>query len=176
MYYVIQVQGGKEDKVIEEIAKQNHPSVVLDAFAPKRKAKRKYKDGWQEIEERCFPGYVFVETDAAKMLFKDLYWIPEFTKLLGREEGTDNFVPLSEEESRMVDILYGKQTERVTDLSKIEIQAGDKVRILDGPLRDLETKIKKVNLHKRKVTVEILICNAPFEVEVGIDIITPAVG
>ena len=63
MYYVIQVQGGKEDKVIEEIAKQNHPSVVLDAFAPKRKAKRKYKDGWKEVTVKCFPGYLFVETD-----------------------------------------------------------------------------------------------------------------
>ena len=176
MYYVIQVKSGREDKVVEEIMKQNRKTVVFDAFLPKRKSKRKYKDGWHEIEERCFPGYVFVETDAPKSLFKDLYWIPEFTRLLGREEGTDNFVPLSEEEARMVDILYGKASERVTNLSLIEIQEGDKIRILDGPLRDIETKIKKVNLHKRKVTVEIEIAGVIFDVDVGIDLVSKAVG
>lgn len=176
MYYVIQVKSGNEDKVIEEIAKQNRKAIVFDAFAPRRKTKRKYKEGWKEVEERCFPGYVFVETNEAKKLFKDLYWIPEFTRLLGQEGKSDNFAPLSEEEARMVDILYGKRSNRVTDISRIEIQEGDKVRILDGPLRDLETRIKKVNLHKRKVTVELTICNQPFDVEVGIEIITPVVG
>ena len=176
MYYVIQVKSGNEDKVIEEITKQNRKAVVFDAFAPKRKARRKYKTGWVDVEERCFPGYVFVETDVPKTLFKDLYWIPEFTRLLGREEGTDNFVSLSEDEARMVDILYGKQSERVIDISHVEIHEGDTIRILDGPLRDLETKIKKVNLHKRKVTVEIVVAGRPFDVEVGIEIVTPAAG
>ena len=175
MYYVVQVKTGNEDKVIDEIKKQKRASVVFDAFAPQRKAKRKYKGEWKEIIERCFPGYVFVETDQPTKLFRDLYWIPEFTRMLGREStNNENFVPLSESESRMVDILYGKRSNRVTDLSRVEIEEGDVVRILDGPLRDLETTIKKVNLHKRKVTIEVTICNVPMEVEVGIDIVARA--
>ena len=72
----------------------------------------------------------------------------------------------------MVDILYSKNNNRVTEISSIEVKEGEKIRVLDGPLMGLETKIKKVNLHKRVVTIEYMMCGRLVESSIGINIIT----
>ena len=72
----------------------------------------------------------------------------------------------------MIDILYSKNSERITEISDIEVSEGDEISILDGPLMGLKTKIVKVNLHKRKVRVGITLCNNYIETDVGINIIT----
>ena len=105
MYYVIQVKTGKEQQAIEDIMTYKPHESTFDVFAPYRKELRKYKGEFKEVIVRCFPGYLFVETEDAKQLFFDLYWVPGFTRLLGREGLTYNFMPLDEDESRMVDIL-----------------------------------------------------------------------
>lgn len=172
MYYVIQVKTGKEQKAIDDINKNRPDEESFDVFAPYRKIIKKFKGVEKECIERCFPGYIFVETDNVKELFRQLYFTPGFQKLLGREEGTDNFVPLDQDESRMVDILYSKNNNRITEISNIEVKEGETIRVLDGPLMGLETKIKKVNLHKRVVTIEYMMCGRLVSSNVGINIIT----
>ena len=172
MYYVIQVKTGKEQTAIEDILKNRPDDPDFDVFAPFRKVIRKYHGVEKEVIERCFPGYVFVETNNVNQLFKQLYFTPGFTRLLGREADTENFVPLDKDESRMVDILYSKNNNRVTEISNIEVKEGEKIRVLDGPLMGLETKIKKVNLHKRVVTIEYMMCGRLVESSIGINIIT----
>ena len=172
MYYVIQVKTGKEQEAIDNIRKFKKSDVDFDVFSPYRKELRKYGNEFKEVIVRCFPGYIFVETDDIKELFYDLYWVPGFTKILGREGLTDNFLPLTEDESRMIDILYSKNTNRITEISDIEVNEGDEISILDGPLMGMKTKIVKVDLHKRKVRVALTLCHKHIEVDVGINIVS----
>ena len=172
MYYVIRVKTGQEEKTIEAIKKQLENEVGFDVFAPYRKVIKKYKGVEKEVIERCFPGYVFVETSKPKELFFALFWIPEFTKMLGREGLTYNFAPLSDDEARMIDILYSRNTDRITEISDIEVNEGQIVRVLDGPLEGFLTKIVKVNLHKREVVVEFMLCGRLVSAKLSIRIIT----
>ena len=172
MYYVIQVKTGKEEQAIEDILKNKPDDASFDVFAPYRKALRKYKGVMREVVERCFPGYIFVETNDVQRLFKQLYFTPGFQKILGREGDTDNFVPLDKDESRMIDILYSANNNRITEISNIEVREGEMIRVLDGPLAGLETQIKKVDLHKRTVTVEYMLCGRLVTSKVGINIVT----
>ena len=172
MYYVVQVKTGKEEQAIKDIMKNKPDDQSFEVFAPYRKALRKYKGQMKEVIERCFPGYVFVETNDASKLFIQLYWTPGYTRLLGREADTYNFVPLDKDESRMVDILYSKNNSRITEISNIEVREGETIKVLDGPLMGLETQIKKVNLHKRKVTVEYMMCGRLVTSDVAINIVT----
>ena len=133
MYYVIQVKTGKEQKAIEDIMKNKPDDESFEVFAPYRKAIKKFHGVEKEVVERCFPGYIFVNTDDAQALFKQLYFTPGFTKLLGREADTENFVPLDQDESRMIDILYSPNTNRITEISNIEVKEGEMIRVLDGP-------------------------------------------
>ena len=172
MYYVIHVRTGKEQDAINDILKNKPDDASFDVFAPYRKSLRKYKGEMKEVIQRCFPGYVFVETSEIQKVFFELYWIPGYTRLLGRESDTYNFVPLDKDESRMIDILYSANTNRITEISHIEVKEGEMIRVLDGPLMGLETQIKKVNLHKRTVTVGFMLCGRLVEVDVAIDIVT----
>ena len=172
MYYVIQVKTGKEQQAIEDILKNKPDEATFDVFAPYRKSLRKFKGVMREVVERCFPGYVFVETNDAQRLFRQLYFTPGFQRLLGREEGTENFVPLDKDESRMVDILYSRNNNRITEISNIEVKEGEMIRVLDGPLMGLKTQIKKVNLHKRTVTIEYMLCGRLVTSNIAINIVT----
>lgn len=172
MYYVIQVKTGKEQQAIEDILKNKPDDASFDVFSPYRKSFRKYKGVMREVVERCFPGYIFVETNDVKRLFKQLYFTPGFQRLLGREAETENFVPLDKDESRMIDILYSVNNNRITEISNIEVKEGEMIRVLDGPLVGLETQIKKVNLHKRTVLVEFMMCGRLVTAPIGINIIT----
>jgi transcriptional antiterminator NusG len=58
------------------------------------------------------------------------------------------------------------------EISHIEVKEGEMIRVLDGPLLGLETQIKKVNLHKRTVTIEFMLCGRLVEANVGIDFVT----
>ena len=176
MYYVIQVKTGKEEKTMLDILKNNHSDDPnFEVFSPFRKALRKYKGVQKEVIERCFPGYIFVNTDNAKQLFIDLYWTPGYERLLGREADTYNFVPLDKDESRMIDILYSSENNRTTEISNIEVKEGQTIKVLDGPLVGLETQIKKVNLHKRTVTVEFMMCGRLVTSPIGINIVTDVI-
>ena len=172
MYYVIQVKTGKEQQAIEDIMKNKPDDASFDVFSPYRKSLRKFKGVMREVVERCFPGYVFVETNDVQRLFKQLYFTPGFQRLLGREEGTENFVPLDKDESRMVDILYSRNNNRITEISNIEVKEGEMIRVLDGPLMGLETQIKKINLHKRTVTIEYMLCGRLVQSNIAINIVT----
>ena len=173
MYYVIQVKTGKEEKTMLDIIKNNHSDDPnFEVFSPFRKALRKYKGVQKEVIERCFPGYIFVSTNNVEQLWIDLYWTPGYERLLGREGLTNNFVPLDKDESRMIDILYSSENNRVTEISNISVKEGQTIKVLDGPLVGLETQIKKVNLHKRTVTVEFMMCGRLVTANVGINIIT----
>lgn len=172
MYYVIHVKTGKEQQAIDDIMKYKSDQSHFDVFAPYRKALRKYHGEFKEVVERCFPGYVFVETNDVEKLFFDLYWVPGYTRLLGREGLTYNFLPLNEEESRMIDILYNANSNRTTEISNIEVREGDKIVVLDGPLMGLKSQIVKVNLHKRYVIVRVPLGNSSAEAQVGINIVS----
>ena len=177
MYYVVQVKTGKEEKTISAIKKQLKENLKdkadkIDVFSPYKETLKKYKDGFRKVMERCFPGYIFVETDDPKELWIQLYFTPEYTKLLGREGYSYIWTPLDEDEARMIDILYSRNHNRVTSISNIQIKEGDQIIVLDGPLDGLLGKVKKVNLHKRLVTIGFTICNRPVEAELSINIVT----
>ena len=172
MYYVIHVETGKEDKVIEEIKRYKDHEDTFEVFTPLMKRLRKYKGVWKEVTVKCFPGYIFVETEDIKQLFKDLVYIEGYTRLLGREKGSDNYLPLSEEESRVIDILYNEESDRTTEISDIVVEEGDKIRVVAGPLMGFKGLIIKKKLHKRLVRIRIGFAGRAVETDVGINIIT----
>ena len=110
MYFVIQVLSGKEDSIIDILNRKIDKDIILECFTPRRVRMKKYEGKWHNVTERYFPGYIFIDTCKPKELFNELKKIGEFTKILGRQED-NNFLSLSEEESRMIDSLMGKDVD-----------------------------------------------------------------
>ena len=123
--------------------KQLGEKVDFDVFTPTRYVMKKYHGEFRKIEEKCIPGYLFVKTDKPKDLFFDLYWTPEYTKLLGGEGLTYNSCSVSSYEARMVDILFGINNHRKMELSDIKVVEGQKIKVIASPLMGIESAIKK---------------------------------
>ena len=170
MYYVIQVESRHEDEIIDMIKKLVSDDILLDIFTPTVEQNRKYKDGWRKMTLKCFPGYVFVETNNPTELFKELYPVPAFTKLLGTgKKGEWSFIPLSSEESYNLEALAGK--EHNITLSDVYFEEGNNIIVVSGPLQGIKGKIIRINKHKRICVIEIEMAGRKCEVQLGINII-----
>ena len=93
--------------------------------------------------------------------------VPKLTKLLGDNEGS--FIPLKEKEVYFIQRWGGN--DHVANISKVIIEKGNKVRILEGNLKDYEGEIIKVNLHKRIAVVRTTFMGSTTDVHMGIEIL-----
>jgi transcriptional antiterminator NusG len=151
-WYVIHTYSGYEDAVARNL-KQRIESLgmedkIFNVLVPKEK-KIKIRGGKKEIvEEKIYPGYVFVE-----MIVTDDSWYvvrntPNVTGFVG--SGTTP-IPVSDEE--MKELL--KRIEVKEPQYKIEVKVGDLVKIIDGPFKDFDGKVAEVDEERGKVKVMI---------------------
>ena len=147
-WYVLHTYSGYEDAVAKAL-KQRVESLsmedkIFDVIVPKEK-KIKIKGGKRKtIEEKIYPGYVLVE-----MIVTDDSWYvvrntPNVTGFVGA--GTTP-VPVSREEiNNLKKRMAGEEPQY-----KIEMKAGDLVKIIDGPFKDLDGKVSEVDQEKGKI-------------------------
>jgi len=149
-WYVLHTYSGYEDAVAKSL-KQRIESLgmedkIFNVLVPKEK-KIKIKNGKRRtIEEKIYPGYVLVE-----MVVTDDSWYvvrntPNVTGFVGA--GTTP-VPVSLKEIESLKQRIGGAEPQY----KIEVRAGDLVKITDGPFKDFDGKISEIDEERGKVKV-----------------------
>ncbi len=163
-WYVLHTYPGEEEAVARNL-KQRIESLgmedkIFSVIVPKEK-KIKIKAGKRKvIEERIYPGYVFVE-----MVVTDDSWYvarntPRVTGFIGA--GTVP-IPVSVEE---IEILKKRSSDQEPQY-KIDFIVGALVKITDGPFKDFEGKVSEIDEQrgKLKVLVNIFGRDTPVEVD-----------
>jgi len=108
-----------------------------------------------------FPGYLFIEMLLSK---ETRHLIDGAPGTMGFADGTQDPQPLRAEE---VDRILGRVEERRGQITvEIPFQIGDKVKITDGPFKDLVGSIKELNQEKRRLKVLVTVFNSSTPVEV----------
>lgn len=133
---------------------------IFNVLVPKEK-KIKIKNGKRKIiEERIYPGYVFVE-----MVVTDDSWYvvrntPRVTGFIGA--GTTP-IPVSPKEIEILKNRMGVEAPQY----KVDFSIGSLVKITDGPFKDFEGKVSEVDEErgKLKVLVNIFGRDTPIEVD-----------
>ena len=143
-WYVAHTYSGYENKVKANLEKaienRNLESLIQDIQVPMEEVIEE-KDGKQKVSlKKKFPGYVLV-----KMLMSDESWY-----VVRNTRGVTGFVgpgskpvPLSEEEVESMGVL-----EMPID---IDLEVGESIKIISGPLRDSVATIQEIVLDKRKI-------------------------
>lgn len=174
-YYVLQIAPREEEKTESHIRKILPDDAYDQCFHPTRLIRKKFHGTWVEIHEKLLPGYVFVTTEDAEKLYLCLKRIPLLTKMLGRD--MEYFVRLSGQEENWLELLLKKNGQRdaaeknEVGLSQIDIQEGNEIRIVSGPLADMQGMVKKINLHKMIAEVEVPFMNGSTVIHLGIELI-----
>jgi len=149
-WYVIHTYSGYEDAVAKAL-KQRVESLgmedkIFNVIVPKEK-KIKIKDGKRKvIEEKIYPGYVLVE-----MIVTDDSWYvvrntPNVTGFVGA--GTTP-IPVSTNEIEILQKKMGVEQPQY----KIDVKAGDMVKINDGPFKDFDGRVSEIDESRGKVKV-----------------------
>ena len=168
----MQVASGQESRTVFLVEKMVSKEIVESCFVPVRRLRKKFHGAWHEVTEKLFPGYVFIISGQPQLLYEELKQIPALTKLLGRCE--EYFTPLSEKDVRMLEKLQngigdGRKIE--VEISKIAVEEGNRIRILSGPLMELEGQVRMVNLHKRIAAVEVEFMGNTSSVHLGVEMV-----
>ena len=116
-YYVIQVYTGTEKKAVEAIKKNVPREIVQDCFFVVKRRKKKYQGTWHLVEENCFPGYVFLESDNPKKIAGSLASLRIYARLLGLNKETFYVQPIDKQERFFIDSI----TNRTPDGNELNV-------------------------------------------------------
>ena len=119
----------------------------------------------RKSERKFFPGYVLVE-----MELTDDTWhlVKETPRVMGFIGGkADEPAPLSEREAAAILDRVEIGSQRAAP--KIVFEAGEIVRVIDGPFNDFNGVVEEVNYEKSKLNVAVTIFgrSTPVELEFG---------
>ena len=143
-WYVVHTYSGYENKVKVNLEKtidnRNLHDLIHDIQVPIEE-QVEIKDGKKKITlKKVFPGYVLI-----KMLMTDDSWY-----VVRNTRGVTGFVgpgskpvPLTDEEVNSMGI--------VNELKKIELQVGENVKVISGPLENFVALVKEINNEKHKI-------------------------
>jgi transcriptional antiterminator NusG len=174
-WYVLHTYSGYENKIEKTIrmmigAGDLDKEVVRDIKVPQEEVVE-VKDGKKRTMTKKFlPGYILVEMD-----LPDLGWKESCTKIK-RIQGVTGFVgtpadkkphPLSGDEARAILQKAGEMKGERIVRPRQSFNAGEQVKIIDGPFESFTGVIEEVNTEKNKLKVMVGIFgrNTPVEVD-----------
>jgi transcription termination/antitermination protein NusG len=165
-WYVIHTYSGHENKVKasleERLSVMGLRDRVGQILVPMEDVVE-IKGGKRKVSSRkFFPGYLLIEVEMSDDIWYVIKDTPKVTGFLG---GAKDPTPLSEEE--IVQIQGHMRGETAEPKPKMSFDAGENIRVIDGPFTNFTGIIKEVNPErgKLKVMVSIFGRSTPVELE-----------
>lgn len=119
----------------------------------------------RKSERKFFPGYVLVQME---MNDKAWHLVKDVPKVMGFIGGTvDRPAPITDKEAE--NILQRIQDGIEKPRPKVLYEAGEMVRVIDGPFADFNGVVEEVNYEKSKLTVSVQVFgrSTPVELDFG---------
>ena len=167
-YYAVQVQTGKEEKIIETV--QTNLAFRIDKqffIFPKRQLKIR-KAGVEKPELKpIFPGYFFIEAESIdRELYNTLRHTQGFYRFL---KSNQDIIALS---GRDLSILqHFLKFGQTISTSQVYFDENDRICVTAGPLKGLEGMVVKVDKRKKRAKVKMDFSNDSIFIDLGFEII-----
>ena len=171
-WFVLHALTGQESKIRDSINKrikqEEMEDFVGDVLIPTEKVSEVKKGVRTTTTRKFFPGYVLVNValydDDQKMHEKAWYFIQDTPGAIGFIGGNKP-VPLRQEE---MDVLLSQVDEKKEKVKpKISFDAGETVKIIDGPFMNFSAVVEEMDPDRGKLKVSVAIFGrvAPVELE-----------
>ena len=145
-WYVVYTYSGYENKVMDNLKKtvENHnlQEVILDIKVPMEETIETKNGKKRHVSKKMFPGYVMVKM----FLTDDSWYVVRNTRgVTGFVGPSSKPIPLTDAEVRTM----GIENVRVS----IDVEVGDNVIVISGPLESFVGVVEEVNMERQKVKV-----------------------
>jgi len=164
-WYVVHAYSGFEKSVMRALKERIERAGMQDSFGeilvPVEEVVEMKGGQKKTTERKFFPGYVLVQ-----MEMNDDSWhlVKSTPKVTGFVGGTANKpAPISEREVQ--GILQQMQEGVEKPKPKVLFEAGELVRVIDGPFNDFNGTVEEVNYEKSKMRVSVTIFGRATPVE-----------
>ena len=164
---------GHENKVrknIETALRQAETALpVYEVLVPTEKITEFKQNKKSVTDKKIFPGYVLVRMDLYKedgnLNEQVWYFIRGIQGVIGFIGGSDTPQPLSQEEVDYILMQTAEPEEKAKP--KIQYEIGETVRIKDGAFENFEGTVKKIDVERGKLELEVSIFgrSTPVELE-----------
>ncbi len=168
-WYVVHAYSGFEKNVSRALQERIELSALQEFFGeimvPVEEVVEMRGGQKRRSERKFFPGYVLVE-----MELNDDTWhlVKETPRVMGFIGGkADHPAPLTESEANAILDRVAAGSDKATP--KTIFEAGEIVRVIDGPFNDFNGVVEQVNYEKSKVQVAVTIFgrSTPVELDFG---------
>lgn len=163
-WYVVHVYSGFENKVKvaleERIAAFPAPEKFGEIVIPTEQVVELVKGKKKESSRKFYPGYILIQMD-----LDDNTWhlVNNTAKVTGFLGGRNKPAPISEKEANR--ILARMEEGKDKPLPKFYFEAGDEIRVTDGPFTNFNGTVEEVNPEKGKIKVLVSIFGRATPVE-----------
>ena len=177
-WYVVHAYSGFEKSVAQalrdRIVRMDMQDRFGDVLVPTEEVVEMRSGQKRRSERKFFPGYVLVqiathdEAGIPRIDSESWHLIKETPKVMGFIGGTaDKPLPISDAEAAQ--ILDRVQEGVEKPRPKVLFEAGQMVRVTDGPFNDFNGVVEEVNYEKSRLRVAVLIFgrSTPVELEFG---------
>jgi transcriptional antiterminator NusG len=160
--YVIQVKTGGEEKFLKHVSSHGGEVEIL---WPRRRLRIRRRGGWLNTLAPIFPGYLFVRT---AQIEPELYWrlrrTPGFFRFL---KDNHHIEPLSPRDLHIVRhfLSFGE----IVDKSVVTFDQHQRIRVISGPLKEMEGRIVKVDRRKGRAKVRLELYANSFTIDFGFE-------
>ncbi len=168
-WYILQVYSGQElavKKLLEErIAVKKLEERFGEILVPTEEVMEMKAGQKRKSERKFFPGYVLLEVDLDDDLWHLICEVPKVIGFIGGK--ADKPAPISEKELNK--ILKRVQEGVDSPRPKVLFEAGEVIRVNDGPFADFNGVVEDVNYEKNRLRVAVSIFgrSTPVELEFG---------
>ncbi|MCX7101622.1 MAG: transcription termination/antitermination protein NusG [Methylobacter sp.] len=166
-WYVVHAYSNFENKVKqaleERIAREGLEQYFGKILVPTEEVVEMRMGQQRKSERKFFPGYVLVQMDLT-----DETWhlVKDVPRVLGFIGGTsDRPAPISEKEA--LSILNRVEDGVNKPRPKTMFEAGEVIRVIDGPFKDFNGVVEEVNYEKSKIKISVLIFGRSTSVELA---------
>jgi len=162
--YCMLCRTGAELSVAHSISRY-YPDLL--AIAPVKKLQEKRNGQWEQHEQIMLPGYLFLYSDR-ELPFDLCRKVHLLYRSLEYEKGMRILTGTDEEYAQWI---YRHQG--TIGISKLTMEEGQNIRVIEGPLLDCQGTIIKIDKHKRRAMVSFIFDGQKRMVSISVECVLP---
>lgn len=163
-WYIVNTYSGFEDKaktaLEDRIKNANQEDFFGEILIPTEQVVEMVKGTKKTSARKFFPGYILVEVDLTETTWHTVIDTPKISGFIGNKQFPD---PLTDEEAEK--IIKRIKDGAVKPKPKVSFEAGDNVRVTDGPFATFNGVVDTVYPDKGRVKVMVSIFGRETPVE-----------
>jgi transcriptional antiterminator NusG len=152
-WYIVHTYSGHENKakltLLERVRNANLVEYFGEVLVPTESVMEVVKGQRRTTTRKFFPGYMFVQMILDDRTFHLVKNTPKITGFLGGTKPTP--VPEREITGVQTNMTEGK----VKPKARVVFEAGDSVRVVEGPFANFSATVEEVKADKQKVKVSL---------------------